>query len=52
MNVFLDAGTVQLQCARVTEYYHGWYSQRPVDDSLNLVHNIVLRKQVIGVPGQ
>ena len=28
------------------------YSQRPVDDSLDLVHNVVFREQVIGVPAQ
>ena len=29
-----------------------WYSQCPVDDGLDLVHNVVLREQVIGVPAQ
>ena len=29
-----------------------WYSQRSVDDGLDLVHNVMLREQVIGVPAQ
>ena len=51
MNVICDSD-IEGTFSCVITLWLAWYSQRPVDDSLDLVHNVVFREQVIGVPAQ